>query len=63
MTTAERAAWIAFREALTELGRTDPERARLYLEGAACSLRDWTRSLRQHPPAPRGPGRNSGEPR
>jgi len=48
-------AWNDFREALAELGRTDPERARLYLASAACSLRDWTRAIRDrgHPRAAR----------
>lgn len=44
-------AWRDFRAALRELGQTDPQRARLYLEGAAASLRDWTRALRRERPA------------
>ena len=47
MTAEERAAWKEFRSALAELGRTDPERARLYLEGAALTLRNWAQSLRR----------------
>lgn len=43
----DRRAWADFREALRELGQTDPLRARLYLEGATCSLRAWTRALRR----------------
>lgn len=50
VTPAERAAWEDFRAALRELGQTDPVRARLYLQGAAASLRDWTRALRRERP-------------
>ena len=54
MTDAGRRALDDFRAALRELAATDPERARLYLEGAALALRSWAKNLREHPPRPRG---------
>ena len=40
-------AWADFRAALRNLGRTDPERARLYLESAAGGLRAWLQAVRR----------------
>lgn len=37
--------WEAFRAALNELHRVDPERARLYLQGAAGALRGYAQSV------------------
>ncbi len=40
-------AWADFRAALAELGRIDPERARLYLGSAAGGLRAWLQAVRR----------------
>ena len=47
MSPKERAAWEAFREALAELGRTDPEFALEYLRGATNALRGVVHSKRK----------------
>jgi len=46
------AAWEELREAVQELAAVDPERARLYLASASCSLRSWTHALRVQRPGP-----------
>jgi hypothetical protein len=50
VTAADLRAWQDFRAGLRALGQTDPERARLYLEGAALSLRSWEKSIREQQP-------------
>ena len=54
MSDRDRATWHAFRQALADLDRTEPERARLFLlEGAALALRSYARDLKRQPPKPR----------
>jgi hypothetical protein len=48
-------AWAEFRAALRELGRLDPERARIYLGEAAAGLKVWVRALQTRRPGPSRP--------